>query len=223
MKDCSRRRFLEQSLFALPALASAPAAFGAGAAASATQFAVDFSKVELSIMKRERWAPAAPDLQRLRRASRYDKITVHHSGATRNYHTVENAVIHDIEGIYAGHRNRRYGDIGYHFILDYAGRVWEGRGLLYQGAHVLGRNVGNIGVMLLGNFNDQSPSAKQLASLKKLLSALRTTFSITPTRVYGHRDIGASACPGRNLYPHIARLRSQPAASDIRKLSISLP
>jgi hypothetical protein len=221
MTDCTRRRFLEQGLLALPVLASAPAVLGA--AAPAAKLSVDFSKSGLSVMKRDRWASASPDPRRLRRAYGYDKITVHHSGATRNYHTVENAVIHDIECICAGHRSRRYGDIGYHFILDYAGRVWEGRGLPYQGAHVLGRNVGNIGIMLLGNFDDQSPSAKQLASLKKLVSALCASLSITPARVYGHRDIGASSCPGRNLYPHIPRLRSQPAQTEIRTLSISLP
>lgn len=221
MTECTRRRFLGKGLAALPALAVAPGAWGAETPGSA--FSVDFSKVGLSVQKRECWAPSAPDPRRLRRAALYDRVTVHHSGATRNYHTVENAVIHDIDCIYAGHRDRRYGDIAYHFILDYAGRVWEGRELLYQGAHVLRQNVGNIGVMLLGNFNEQSPSAKQLAALKKLVTALRGKFAITPSRVYGHRDLGASSCPGRNLYTHLARLRAQPTRSDIRKLSISLP
>ncbi len=198
---------MARGLVALPALASAPAAWSAGAASPGSDFAVDFSKAGLSVMKRERWAPAGPDLRRLQRASRYDKITVHHCGGASNYHTVENAVMHDIDNISAGHRKRRYGDIGYHFIVDYAGRVWEGRKLLYQGAHVLGRNAGNIGITLLGNFNEQSPSAKQLASLKKLVAALRSSFSIAPSNVYGHRDLGASTCPGKNLYPHISRLR----------------
>lgn len=159
------------------------------------------------LYKRSIWADKKPILSRLRKAGNFNKITIHHTGATEIYDTNRNSVICDIDGVFASHMNRNYGDIGYHFILDYAGRIWEGRSLSYEGAHVCHYNKGNIGIMLLGNFELQKPSELQLVSMKKIVGSLQAKYTIASKKIYGHRDIGHSLCPGKNLYPHVHALR----------------
>jgi hypothetical protein len=159
----------------------------------------------MELLRRSEWTDTAPRTWRVREVGNYDRITIHHAGEATNFHTDKNAVLHDIEGIYVGHLDRNYGDIGYHFILDYAGRVWEGRSLAYEGAHVAGQNEKNIGVVFLGNFEEQEPSGEQLASMRLLAGILKEHYGIKGHRVYGHRDLGKSVCPGRNLYPHVSR------------------
>lgn len=159
------------------------------------------------IFKRSVWTDQKPRLKRLYSAKNFDKITIHHTGASAIYHTNQNSVICDIDGVFTSHMNRNYGDIGYHFILDYAGRIWEGRSLLYQGAHVCHHNRANIGIMLLGNFEKQQPSKLQLESMQKIVGSLKKKYKIAGKNIYGHRDIGQSLCPGKNLYPHVLKLR----------------
>ena len=54
--------------------------------------------------------------------------------------------------------------------------MWEARPLVYQGAHVKDHNPGNIGVVVLGNFEQQAPSEAQLAAVRKHLSALMRAY-----------------------------------------------
>jgi hypothetical protein len=107
----------------------------------------------------------------------------------------------------AGHQRRRFGDIGYHFILDRAGRVWEGRSMQFVGAHVSAENEENIGVMMLGNFEDQRPSDRQVDALRALTFALQGRYAVPATRVYGHRDLGHTLCPGHHLYGEVKALK----------------
>jgi hypothetical protein len=144
----------------------------------------------------------------MRPAAWYDRLTVHHTGVKANVHVGRQNVVRDLNGILDSHCDRNYGDIGYHFAVDYAGRVWEARSLSYEGAHVSGQNDSNIGVVLLGNFEAQRPSTAQLAVLRKLVLLLRGRYGIKQHRVYGHCDLGSSICPGRNLYGQVRVLRS---------------
>ena len=166
-----------------------------------------FIESRLRVFRRFEWTDIAARPWRLRSAGSYDRLTIHHAGNTTNYHCAKSAVARDLNGILAAHMARDYGDIGYHFMIDYAGRVWEGRSLAYEGAHVAWQNERNVAVMLLGNFEKQTPSREQLDSLKKIIAALRRRFRIKRHRIYGHRDLGPSVCPGRNLYPHVLRLK----------------
>ncbi len=170
---------------------------------------VDLSFVEehVPVLRRNEWAQEAPRTWLLREGGVYDRITVHHQGGRQSVTRNKSAVAAEIDAIYGGHRRHRYGDIAYHFIVDYAGRVWEGRSLAYQGAHVSRQNVRNLGILVLGNFEEQSPSAASLETLETLVGALRSGFGVKKHRVYGHCDIGSSVCPGKNLYPYVENMR----------------
>jgi hypothetical protein len=204
----SRRRFLQGLILGVPALlAGAPSLF---AARRLNELSLKFLSSVIPLNRRSSWSDYQAKSTRLKIAAFFSRITVHHSGALVVRDTDRGSVIDDLNSVLDAHtRVRRYGDIGYHFVIDYAGRVWEGRSLSYEGAHVSGENEGNIGVMLLGNFEKQKPSSLQLATLETVITRLRGHFDIPARRVYGHRDIGFSLCPGRYLYPHVVALKSK--------------
>jgi len=205
----TRRQFLRCGALAAAA-AFVPARHAAAAMVKAClpTTDLDFLGDSLNLVRRDEWAGEPARLWLLRAAAHYDRITLHHAGERAVFSTGRDRVQVQVEGIRVGHVNDRgYGDIGYHFVVDYAGRVWEGRSLAYEGAHVSDQNEANIGIVLLGNFNDQDPSAEQLAAMNTLVLGLREHYRIKPHRVYGHRDLGQSFCPGNNLYPYVARMR----------------
>jgi N-acetyl-anhydromuramyl-L-alanine amidase AmpD len=101
-----------------------------------------------------------------------------------------------------------YGDIGYHFVIDPYGRVLEGRELAYKGAHAYGdNNIGNIGICLIGNFDKEKPTKAALESLQRVIEHLRKTYSIAKSRVYGHRELKPTECPGDNLMKWLQNYR----------------
>ncbi|MGA7304795.1 MAG: N-acetylmuramoyl-L-alanine amidase, partial [Rhodothermales bacterium] len=123
-----------------------------------------------------------------------------------------------------------WSDIGYHFILDQSGRVYQGRPFLDEsikfkdgpplalGAHVGGSNTGNIGVSVLGCYHPPegsgcrdmlSPAA--LDSLVTLFAFLSETYGVTPSIIRGHRDYSSTACPGDNNYKLLPQIRKRVA------------
>jgi len=162
----------------------------------------------IEIVPRSDWADVGAVQRRMRRASKFTRLTVHHAGGVARRETAFNAVVFRLQSVQTGHMNHDFGDIAYHFVIDYAGRIWEGRSLAYEGAHVSGANAGNIGIMALGNFEQQRPADLQLDSLVRLVHHLRELYGIAGSGVYGHRDLGHSVCPGRYLYGQIDRLRT---------------
>lgn len=169
---------------------------------------LNFLEDLVTLKRRACWASAAPSLWLLREAGAVSRITVHHQGAGLAESSHENAVAADIDAIFTGHRLKGFADIGYHFIVDYDGRVWEGRSLAYEGAHVTEENEGNIGVLVLGNFNRQQVSTPAQKTISTLVTALRKQYNVAGGYLYGHRDLGASECPGNNLYARIVKMRA---------------
>jgi hypothetical protein len=94
---------------------------------------------------------------------------------------------------------RGFADIGYHFLIDDAGRLYEGRSVTVRGAHTGGFNTGTLGVVLLGNFEFTAPTEAQIATLKAIIAHLADRYAMT--HVAGHRDFQPeqTKCPGRNL------------------------
>ena len=92
-----------------------------------------------------------------------------------------------------------YADIGYHYLIDENGNIYEGRSLNVRGAHTGGHNTGTIGIVLLGNFEETEPTEAQISSLLKLSQCLRDEYQIT--HIAGHRDFqpDETVCPGKNL------------------------
>lgn len=162
----------------------------------------------LDAIPRSTWAERAAIPSRLRSMSGVSRITVHHEGWTPVWFDSVDDTADRLESIRRGHLDRmRAGDIGYHYIIDRAGRLWAGRDLRYQGAHVRQNNPHNIGVMVLGNFDQQSPADAQLDRLDRVLIALMHKYKVPVRHVYTHQELVATACPGEQLQPYLVDAR----------------
>ena len=203
MRDTTRRQFVT----ALLAGGAAAALAVRRSLAAEREDPLSFLGDALPVMPRNRWTDINPKTGRLNAAGGFHRLTVHHSGNRRAAVDPEGAVARELDGILNAHMQRSYGDIGYHFAIDHAGRVWEGRSLTFEGAHVAAENGHNVGVVLLGNFQVQKPSDAQVDAMRKLLYFVCREHRIPASRVYGHRDLGASVCPGRYLYSFVDQLR----------------
>jgi hypothetical protein len=136
-------------------------------------------------------------------------ITVHHDGMDPFHDSARADVAAHLELIRQLHRRRGWGDIGYHFAVDPAGRVWEARPLSWQGAHVKDHNPGNIGIVVLGNFEVQALTSAQREALQSHLIVLMRTYNVPPSGVYTHQEWegAATACPGEQLQHYMDTLR----------------
>lgn len=163
----------------------------------------------LGVIARSRWTRSGPVGSRVNPMGRIDRITLHHEGWTPVHFTDARATADRLETVRGIHVDQRgWGDLGYHFVIDRAGRVWEGRDVRFQGAHVKNHNEHNLGVMVLGNFERQRPSSAQLQAIVRVVRGLSQRYRIPSHRVYTHQELNPTACPGRSLQPRIASLRA---------------
>jgi len=176
-----------------------------------------------TILPRARWG-AAPTLRTADPMGTPRNLTIHHSAMEAQVSEFRDAAS-EIRRIQRAHqRNEGWADIGYHFLIDGSGRLWEGRPLYLQGAHAGSdsANRANVGICLLGDFAQDPPSAAQLETLEALIAALRSKFSIPAGNLYTHREIrrrfglGHTECPGTYLQALVERMRrSGPRAARV--------
>jgi len=160
------------------------------------------------LQPRASWARGEPNYNDMDRMAGVQRITVHHDGMNAFTSTSQDAAKGRVEAIRNAHRHGNgWADIGYHYAIDPAGRVWEGRPIDWQGAHVKYNNEHNLGILMMGNYETQRPTERQLAALKQLLKSRATAYNVRPNRIYTHRELRPTACPGRYLQPRIAAIR----------------
>jgi N-acetylmuramoyl-L-alanine amidase len=155
------------------------------------------------LVKRSQWTKVAPKTN-ARAMGKVTRLTLHHTsehGGLVGLPDLE--VIKRIENY---HRNgKQWCAIGYHYLIGKDGRVYEGRPTTLQGAHVLSENENNVGISMIGDFNKKMPSARQMSALQAFLDDSRDKYRVAKNRVYGHRDLNRSICPGDALYNWLKR------------------
>ena len=143
------------------------------------------------------WTEACENEPRPPRAWRW--IVIHHSATTEG----SAAVFHRFHV-----DERGWDSLGYHFVIGNGtgsgdGEIEVGPRWRRQqtGSHAVGYNRRGIGICLVGNFNEQRPTPRQMQSLRLLGTHLMKRFDIPPERVIGHKECrGASTeCPGKNM------------------------
>ena len=177
------------------------------------------SPLGVKVIPRGSWGAKPANASRMdKNKGGWKRITVHHS-AERNPPELDGsqaasaAAVRSIQKAHVEGRETGYGDIGYHFVVDPYGRVFQGRDLAWQGAHAKGaNNVQNIGVCLIGNFDVERPTSAALDALERLLDDLCRQHSIARAQVLGHGDLKSTDCPGRNLEPWVRRYAHASAA-----------
>lgn len=156
-------------------------------------------------------------------------IVIHHTGESRVSGIDDLTGPEQVRVIYRTHAvTNGWGDIGYHYLIDKNGAIYEGRagGKRIIGAHVYCANTGTVGVALIGNFQFGYPSEEQLASLRQLLMQLGREYDIDiggQTEFHGelmptvvtHRDLAPTVCAGRFTQTLIPRILALAARGDI--------
>lgn len=156
-----------------------------------------------NIVTRSEWGARPPRCE-FERNPCINAVTVHHT-ATSNEYSDAREVVRAIQRYHQD--SRGWCDIGYHFLIDRDGVIYEGRPLWAVGAHVRGRNVGNVGVALIGNYEEAQVSERQMAALVELVSWLVKEHGVPLGNIRGHRDYASTACPGRHAYARLRELR----------------
>ena len=168
---------------------------------------------------------------------------VHHTASGNSYSRQQAPAV--VRGVYAYHtRSLRWSDIGYNFLIDRYGTIYEGRyggvdrGVI--GAHVLGFNTGSTGISLIGTFSDASPPAGMVGALTRLLAwkldvhhvdpqgrgtlvcgygqKFRTGQRVTFPAIAGHRDANFTDCPGGRIYRQLPAVRTTVARTGHPKI-----
>lgn len=121
------------------------------------------------------------------------KLFVHHTTGSQR---PPFAWMRDIQRYHQ--QSKGWHDIAYSFLVSSDGTVFEGRGWETQGGHTKGHNSSSIGVAYLGDGRQAVPEAA-LISIRMLADEADQLFGRELQRL-GHRDVGATACPGAILY-----------------------
>ena len=164
---------------------------------------------------------------------------VHHTAGTNSYTAAQSASI--VRGIYHYHAiTREWGDIGYNFLVDKYGQVFEGRagsvaapaGQMPEAGHARGFNRGTLGISVLGDYTTLYAPDSILQTMARVIAWKFDAAGIdmsTPSgfispgtahrpkgqnlpRVFAHRDVGNTTCPGNNIYARIPQLHERVAA-----------
>ena len=168
---------------------------------------------------------------------------VHHTAGPNSYSPSQAAAI--MRGIQIYHvKSNGWNDIGYNFLVDRYGTVYEGRSggidRNVVGAHARGFNTGSAGVAVIGTFEtaaspprprprsrtfspggSTSPTSirfRRSPPSPAAASATRPAFPSSLRAVSGHRDTGLTSCPGDQLYAQLGAIAGKRNARACPKL-----
>lgn len=177
----------------------------------------------LSVTSRDEWGARAPKCA-MDTASTLTSAVVHHTAGSNNY-ADKAAAMRQIRGDQAYHMDGRgWCDLGYNFVVDKWGNVYEGRDgsldVARVGVHASGWNTGTVGVSMLGDYSVVTPSATVQDAVARVIGARLGAFGVNPNttftyenygyvpvtkmpsgfstqqRVIGHRQAAFTTCPG---------------------------
>ncbi|MEU0248778.1 N-acetylmuramoyl-L-alanine amidase [Streptomyces sp. NPDC006235] len=161
-------------------------------------------------------------------------LFVHHTAGTNDYTCAESASI--VRGVFLYHvRSNGWNDIGYHFLVDKCGTVFEGRAggidKPVLGAHTYGFNTATSSISVLGDYGRTTANTAVRESVAKVAAWKLGLYGIDPTgtvvltagadngkykagqkatlhRISGHRDGYPTECPGQHLYDDLPEIRT---------------
>lgn len=145
-------------------------------------------------------APASPVVQ----PQRISHITLHHQGETWVPGSDVAAYLRRLQQW--SRLSKRWADIPYHYVIAPDGRIYAARPEQQAGdTNTEYDPRGHALVMVLGNFEDQKPTATQLRAVVDLMAHLAARHGLPPEAIASHRDFSAqTVCPGAHLYPYVS-------------------
>jgi hypothetical protein len=168
---------------------------------------------------------------------------VHHTAGSNSYTAGQSAAIVRAIEIYHVQGNG-WNDIGYNFLVDKYGQIFEGRygGMTRAviGAHAMGFNAGSAGVAVIGNYSTATVTPAAKAALVSLLAwkldlahvdprsrVVRVSAgnpryppgtAVTLNAISAHRDTYPTSCPGSSLYAQLPSIRAAVARTGLPKI-----
>ena len=161
---------------------------------------------------------------------------IHHTVNSNDYTADEVPAL--LRSIYRYHtKTLGWSDVGYNFLVDRFGTIWQGRAggsrLAVRGAHTLGFNSTSTGIAVIGNFEEVHPDRQVIKALVHLAAWKLDMYDRKPGRriavhsqgsdkfragqkvrlpvIDGHRDTNDTACPGKHLYKQLPAIRQRTA------------
>jgi len=164
----------------------------------------------------------------LQYAKNLEKFVVHHTDSeirdmngdyltdTRDYQAM-------VRAIYYYHTiSRGWGDIGYNYIIDPLGNIYEGRygGDRVIGAHAQCYNHGAMGIAIIGDYQNSEVPEPAMQALIWLVGKKAKEHGIDPDgssifrgkklfNIFGHKDVRSTSCPGEKLYSALPKIRDR--------------
>jgi len=162
-------------------------------------------------------------------------VFIHHTAGSNSYTKSQAPGI--IRGYLSYHtQSKGWCDLGYNFLVDKYGTIYEGRAgsvtKAMTGAHASGFNSYTIGISVLGTYTGSAPSSAAQNSVKRVIAWKANQYGFNPTGkmtltsggggtskyaagkkvslnvVSGHRDTSYTACPGNAFYKKLSSIRS---------------
>jgi hypothetical protein len=142
-------------------------------------------------------APASDEPQHISR------ITIHHQGETWKDGTDPEAYLRRLQQW--SRLTKRWSDIPYHYVIAPDGRIYAARPLSQAGdTNTEYDPRGHALIMLVGNFEEQQPTAAQLSAAVDLTAWLAREHHLGLDAIASHKDYSQqTVCPGRNLYAYL--------------------
>lgn len=112
---------------------------------------------------------------------------------------------------------QRFGKgFSYNLALFPSGRAYVGCGVRRVGTHTGGRNTRALGIALVGDFDKHPVPAQLEDALVQLLQYGKQQGWIKAAKLDGgHRDLKATACPGRHAYHLIPAVNARAAGQPV--------
>ena len=145
-----------------------------------------------------------------------DAVVVHYVGASVTSDPV--TWLRNNQRYYA--TNRGY-SLGYNGVVDRDGIMWQVRGLEFRNAANKGANNTSVSLLQLVS-GDTAANGVQVARTRRFVSDVQRWCG-HPLTVLGHRDVGATACPGDAIYNQITTGEFDPSADKDLTMKIVSP
>jgi hypothetical protein len=168
---------------------------------------------EPEIISRAAWG-ALPPKTDLMQEQKPNEIIIHHTGVRQQPRVSIEAKMRGLQnfGMTPGRAGilskPAWGDIPYHFYIDVAGKIAEGRDIDFAADNTTSLdNDGRIQITVEGDFDREEPTKEELSSLTALVTWLALKYGVPPEGIAGHGDYDQTDCPGRHLKTFLEDLR----------------
>lgn len=179
----------------------------------------------MTIYYRSNWK-AKPNKGSLVRMKNLNKIVIHHAAGYDDANaSISEKRVREIQKLHQ--EERGWNDIGYHFLIDSKGCIYQGRDFyggiqnlnkipdFIHGAHVKYANSDKIGICLLGCFHPPEGTNckkelknKSFDALVELCHFICSRYKLKANDILMHQDLRPSDCPGNNIKSRMKDLRT---------------